>query len=70
LVDLGQPVDEVAGKGTKIDDMYSSIQNLTGIVNKCFESVKVNQQMINNMMIMTVRLNEQMKKLQAKENEN
>jgi hypothetical protein len=43
-----QPVDGICG----------SIQKLTSLVNKCFESIKLNQQMINNLMIMSVRLNE------------
>ncbi len=41
-----------------MDEVCNSIQKLTNVVNKCFENVKINQQMINNLMIMSIRLNE------------
>jgi hypothetical protein len=47
---------------TKVDDICCSMENLTSLVNKCFENVKVNQQMINNLMIMTLRLDEQFRR--------
>jgi hypothetical protein len=52
-------------KPTKIDELCCNIQNLTSVLNKCYESVKVNQQMINNLMIMSIRLNDQMKNPQT-----
>jgi hypothetical protein len=47
---------------TRVDDICTSIESLTNMVNKCFESIKVNQQMVNNLMIMTIKLNEQLRK--------
>ena len=37
-----------------------AIQKMTEEVNKCYESIKINQQMINNLMILSVKLNEKM----------
>ncbi len=64
---IGKIEEEISGKETTdlnqgndedMDNMCNSIEKLTNSINKCFESVKLNQQMINNLMIMGIRLNE------------
>jgi hypothetical protein len=46
------------GKG--VEDIYSLVYELSTVVKRCVESIKINQQMINNLIINSIKLNEEL----------
>jgi hypothetical protein len=43
-------------------NLYSVIHELSNVVKKCMEGIKVNQQMIKNLIINSINLNEECRK--------